>query len=114
MVWVGAAQFDLRRRDPQPIAVYDSASLAWRCPVDALNKQGRRFKVVYSSSSLAGQIAAVESGIAVAVLTRFTLPEHLQNLGPEHDLGPLGPWMLLSTEAKRRKGPRQLIVCGTF
>ena len=91
MVWVGASQFELWRRDPLPIAVYEEASLARRCAVNALGAQGRRYKVVYNSSSLAGQIAAVESGIAVAVLTRCSAPAHLQVLGREHGLGPLQP-----------------------
>ena len=39
----------------------------------------------------AGQIAAVESGLAVAVLTQCSAPEHLQILGPEQGLGPLEP-----------------------
>ena len=44
------------------------------------------------SPSLAGQLAAVESGLAVAVLTRCSVPAHLQilqNLPAEFDLPPL-------------------------
>ncbi|PYB86140.1 LysR family transcriptional regulator [Pseudomonas koreensis] len=91
MVWVGSAQFDLWARDPLPIATYEEASLARRCAIDSLALQGRNFKVVYHSSSLAGQIAAVESGLAVAVLTRCSVPEQLEILGAEHGLGPLRP-----------------------
>ena len=36
MVWVGSAQFELWRRDPLPIAVYESASLARRGAIHAL------------------------------------------------------------------------------
>jgi DNA-binding transcriptional LysR family regulator len=53
--------------------------------------QGRQYKVIYNSSSLAGQLAAVESGLAVAVLTRCSAPDHLEILGAEHGLGPLEP-----------------------
>jgi len=91
MVWVGSSQFELWRRDPLPIAVYEDASLARRSAINALAQQGRRYKVVYNSSSLAGQIAAVESGLAVAVLTQCSAPENLEILGREHGLGPLGP-----------------------
>lgn len=91
MVWVGSAQFDLWRRDPLPIATYEEASLARRCAIDSLALQGRGYRVVYHSSSLAGQIAAVESGLAVAVLTRCSVPEHLEILGAEQGLGPLKP-----------------------
>lgn len=91
MVWVGSSQFELWHRDPLPIAVYEEASLARRSVLNALALQGRRYKVVYHSSSLAGQIAAVESGLAVAVLTQCSAPEHLQTLGAAHGLGPLEP-----------------------
>jgi len=91
MVWVGSPQFDAWRRDPLPIAVYEGTSLARRSAINSLALQGRRYKVVYNSSSLAGQIAAVESGLAVAVLTQCSAPAHLQILGSEHGLGPLEP-----------------------
>lgn len=91
MVWVGAEQFALWRRDPLPIAVYEESSLARRGALQSLAQQGRRYKVVYNSSSLAGQIAAVEGGLAVAVLTQCSAPPHLQVLGAAHGLGPLAP-----------------------
>ena len=91
MVWVGSPQFDAWRRDPLPIAVYESTSLAKRSAIRSLGLQGRRYKVVYNSSSLAGQIAAVESGLAVAALTRCSVPSSLEILGVTHGLGPLAP-----------------------
>ena len=53
----------------------------------------RAYRVVYHSSSLAGQVAAVESGLAVAVLTRCSVPaslQPLQNLPKEFELPALG------------------------
>ena len=91
MVWVGSPQFEVWRRNPLPIAVYEEASPGRRSALHSLALQGRPYKVVYNSSSLAGQIAAVESGLAVAVLTQCSAPAHLQVLGPEHGLGPLEP-----------------------
>jgi DNA-binding transcriptional LysR family regulator len=91
MVWVGSAQFDLSRRDPLPIAVYEEASPGRRSAIQSLAQQGRAYKVVYNSSSLAGQIAAVESGVAIAALTQCSAPEHLQVLGRAQGLGPLDP-----------------------
>ena len=72
--------------------------------VAALGKQGRRFKVVYNSSSLAGQIAAVESGLAVAVLTQCSAPAHLQVLGSAHGLGPLAPMEVAVYRSRASKG----------
>jgi DNA-binding transcriptional LysR family regulator len=91
MVWVGSPQLDTWSRTPLPIAVYEEASLGRRSAINSLALQGRPYKVVYNSSSLAGQIAAVESGLAVAALTQCSVPSHLQVLGIEHGLGPLAP-----------------------
>ncbi|WP_028240559.1 LysR family transcriptional regulator [Stutzerimonas azotifigens] len=106
MVWVGSAHFELWRRDPLPIAVYEAASLARRSAINALALQGRRYKVVYNSSSLAGQIAAVESGLAVAVLTQCSAPEHLQILGSEHGLGPLEPMQVAVYRSRASQGSK--------
>ncbi len=104
MVWVGAPQFELWRRDPLPIAVYEDASLARRGAIQSLAQQGRRYKVVYNSSSLAGQIAAVESGLAVAALTQCSAPEHLQVLGAEHGLGPVEPMEVAAYRSSESRG----------
>lgn len=106
MVWVGDAQFQVWRRDPLPIAVYEDASLARRSALHSLALQGRRFKVVYNSSSLAGQIAAVESGLAVAVLTQCSAPAHLKILGREQGLGPLEPMEVSVFRSQASRGSK--------
>jgi DNA-binding transcriptional LysR family regulator len=104
MVWVGSPQFDVWTRDPLPIAVYEEASLGRRSALHSLALQGRPYKIVYNSSSLAGQIAAVESGLAVAVLTQCSAPPHLQRLGAEHGLGPLQPMEVAVYRSQASKG----------
>lgn len=106
MVWVGSPQFDAWRRDPLPIAVYESTSLARRSAINSLGLQGRRYKVVYDSSSLAGQIAAVESGLAIAVLTRCSAPSHLEILGSTHGLGPLEPMEVSVYRSRASRGAK--------
>lgn len=106
MVWVGSEHFELWRRDPLPIAVYEDASLARRSALNALALQGRQYRVVYNSSSLAGQIAAVESGLAVAVLTQCSAPAHLQVLGSKHGLGPLEPMQVAVYRSKGSRGSK--------
>lgn len=92
LLWVGSPQFEVWRRDPLPIAVYESTSMARQATLAALGTRRRGYHLVYHSPSLAGQLAAVESGLAVAVLTRCSVPPHLQilqNLPAEFDLPPL-------------------------
>jgi len=93
LVWVAAERFEAWRRDPLPIAVYEAGSMARTATLSALAAKRRSYRIVYHSSSLAGQLAAVESGLAVAVLTRCSVPpglQILQNLPAEFDLPTLG------------------------
>ncbi len=106
MVWVGAAQFEAWKRQPLPVAVYEQASLGRRSAVNALAQQGRPYKVVYNSSNLAGQIAAVESGLAVAALTQCSAPPHLQVLGLEHGLGPMEPMQVAVYRSAASRGSK--------
>lgn len=106
MVWVGSPQFEVWARSPLPIAVYEEASLGRRSAIQSLAQQGRPYKVVYNSSSLAGQIAAVESGLAVAVLTQCSAPAHLQVLGPEQGLGPLEPMQVAVYRSPASRGSK--------
>ena len=104
MVWVGSPQFDVWSRNPLPIAVYEEASLGRRSAIHSLALQGRPYKVVYNSSSLAGQIAAVESGLAIAALTQCSAPPHLQVLGLAQGLGPLAPMEVAAYRSPASKG----------
>ncbi|MDM0021023.1 LysR family transcriptional regulator [Variovorax sp. J22R187] len=106
MVWVGSGQFDVWNRNPLPIAVYEEASLGRRSAIHSLALQGRPYKVVYNSSSLAGQIAAVESGLAVAALTQCSAPAQLQILGVEHGLGPLEPMQVALYRSPASRGSK--------
>ncbi len=104
LVWVGAAQYEVWRRDPLPVAVYEPGSLARRAALAALAAQKRAYRVVYNSSSLAGQLAAVYSGLAVAVLTRCSAPPDLLVLQEKHGLPTLGA---MDVAVLRSKASRQ-------
>lgn len=104
----GASQFQICRRDSLPIAVYEDTSLTKRSAIHCLALQGRRYRMVYNSSSLAGQISAVESGLAVAVLTQCSAPSHFQILGSEHGLGPLEPMEVAVYRSKASQGSKAM------
>jgi len=104
LVWVGASQHEAWRRDPLPIAVYEPGSLARHGPLHALAAMKRRYRIVYNSSSLVGHIAAVEGGLAVAVLTRCSMPAHLTLLNEKHGLPPLPTMEVALLRSKASKG----------
>jgi DNA-binding transcriptional LysR family regulator len=104
MVWVGSTQHEVWRRKPLPIAVYEAGSMAQIGTLSALNKHNREYRIVYKSSGLAGQLAAVESGLAVAALTRCSVPAGLpilQNLPAEYDLPKLAAMDVAVFRSKR-------------
>ncbi|EPD40549.1 LysR family transcriptional regulator [Delftia tsuruhatensis] len=107
LVWVGAPQHEVWRKNPLPIAVYEAASLARTAALSSLAAQRRAHRVVYHSSSLAGQLAAVESGLAVAVFTRCSVPPHLQvlqNLPAGFELPPLVSMQVSALRSKASQG----------
>lgn len=104
LVWVGAPQQEAWRRDPLPVAAYEPGSLARRDALVALAAQRRPHRVVYHSASLAGQLAAVHSGMAVAVLTRCSVPPGLVVLGERHGLPPLPAMQVVVLRSKASRG----------
>ncbi|WP_394837014.1 LysR substrate-binding domain-containing protein [Pendulispora rubella] len=86
VVWVGSAEYEMWRRDPLPISVYESGSRARRDVVAALSSTHRAYRIVSSSRSIVAQVAAVDSGLAVAAIAASAVPPRLTVLGPEHRL----------------------------
>lgn len=67
-VWVTASTHHPETRNPLPVALFDR-TCAWRdLAVEALERAGRPYRVVYTSESVAGIVAAVRSGLAVALM----------------------------------------------
>ena len=104
LVWVGSSRHTVWRRNPLSVALYEPASLAHKEAIRALQAKGIGHRIAYNSASLAGQIAAVESGLAIAVLTRCSVPPHLLVLGPKHGLPTLKS---VNVAAVRSKASRQ-------
>uniref|UniRef100_UPI0009F90122 LysR substrate-binding domain-containing protein n=1 Tax=Pelomonas sp. KK5 TaxID=1855730 RepID=UPI0009F90122 len=103
LVWVGAPAHEAWRRDPLPVAAYEAGSQARSGALEALRTAGRSYRVVYDSASMAGQLAAVDSGLAVAALTRCCVPPGLQILGERQGLPPL-PAMEVALLRRRGTG----------
>lgn len=66
--WVGASASRPQERTPLPVALFDRAC-TWRdLAVQALDAAGIDYRIVYTSESVAGIMAAVRSGLAVALI----------------------------------------------
>lgn len=75
--WVTSKNHLAHEQDPIPIALFDRACW-WRDrTIEALESSGRRYKVIYTSESVTGVMAAISAGVAVGVMSEGTLREDL-------------------------------------
>ncbi|SFU54874.1 transcriptional regulator, LysR family [Polaromonas sp. YR568] len=76
LVWV-AGKAALQNEDEVPLAVFPQGCVYRQRAIRALDKIGKRWRVVFGSHSLTGIQAAVASGLGITVLpTTAVLPEH--------------------------------------
>ncbi|CTQ51498.1 HTH-type transcriptional regulator GltR [Roseibium album] len=86
--WVSASHSDFSRVDPLPVALFDHACW-WRdAAIASLQTLKRSHRIVYSSQSVSGILAAVEAGIAIGLIGRSSLIQGLAVVSAEFGLGP--------------------------
>ena len=82
--WVTAKNHLAHEQEPTPVALFDRACW-WRDrALEALEKSGRRYRVVYTSESVLGVMAAISAGVAVGLLSESTLRDDLNILTHAH------------------------------
>lgn len=89
VVWVGSTRHEVHLRDPLPIACFASSCCFRQAATERLAAIGRRFRIAYTSMSIAGIYAALDAGLAVAPVTRNTLRPGFRVLGEQEGLPPL-------------------------
>lgn len=98
-VWAEASGYSPHEKDPIPLAMFntDCFCRAWAC--NALDTQGRAYRIAYTSPSLAAIMAVVTAGLAVTAQLRSLIPADMRILGEADGLPelPLANVMLLRT-----------------
>lgn len=90
MVWAcGDRNRPIWKDRPLPIAVFATGSSARALALAALQKAKIKYRMSYESPSLMGLISMVEAGLAIAPMSRCSVPRHLVQLGEEEGLPPL-------------------------
>ncbi|MBB3219196.1 DNA-binding transcriptional LysR family regulator [Ochrobactrum sp. RC6B] len=75
--WLESADFPVSHVDPLPLVVFPPNGLYRSDMMEALDRAGRRWHVVFTSSSLASIQSAVAEGLGVSLLPkRVALPGH--------------------------------------
>ncbi len=81
--WAASRRNTGWRRDPLPVALFDR-DCWWRdAALTYLARMRRPYRVVYSSESAEGVVAALDAGIAVGMLAEGTVHDGLTILGAE-------------------------------
>lgn len=104
LVWVGPPLVRAENLDPLPLALYQPGSLDRELVLQALEARGQRYRIAYSSPSIAGLLAALRAGLAVAAMTRCSVPEELRRLSESDRLPPLPPLEVAIATAPGRSG----------
>ena len=75
--WVASDRTNFSDADPLPVALFDHACW-WRdAAIASLQARNKAYRVVFSSQSVAGVVAAVEAGVAVGLMGRSSLQRGL-------------------------------------
>lgn len=105
--WVSSAHRDFQADESLPVALFDRACW-WRdAAISSLQTRGKPYRIVYSSQSVSGVIAAVEAGIAVGLLGRSSLHSDLSVVNEALGFGltPASKLVMASNKPKDR-GPQ--------
>ena len=73
MVWIGPESWEWDRSEPLPIASFDNPCGFHKAATTALDRARIPWRLVYTTSSVTGLIAAVRAGMAVTVRTPHAL-----------------------------------------
>lgn len=108
LIWLGRADRDFEAADRVPVALFDR-SCWWRdLALSSLDEAGRPFQIVFTSESSVGVRAAVQSGIAVGLLSAL---DDLDGLKPVAGLTARHPTCLVLQRAPASSGPACDAMC---
>lgn len=102
LVWVGNRHDDAVAREPLQLALGDPDTLDHCTARERLDAAGRPYRIAYAAGSMAGLLAVVRSGQAIAVLTQAAVPDDLRILPPDESLPALPSVGLVVKTARSR------------
>jgi DNA-binding transcriptional LysR family regulator len=90
LVWAGSDPALLHPDRPLPLILYPPPSISRAIALEALERTGRSWRIVCTSSSFSGLNAAALAGLGVTVQADGVLPAGLSALAPSAALPELG------------------------
>jgi len=86
LVWVARDQLAVAGLATVPLVVSPEPCVYRKRAANALDAMGRKWRVAYTSTSLAGSLSAVNAGLGITVLPREMVPPHLTAITDDPEL----------------------------
>jgi len=86
LVWIGQPGYVRSAKSVLPLAAFEAPCMFRAAATSALDKMGQPWHLSFTTPSLAGLWAAVDSGLGLAVRTPIGVPRHLALLGKAEKL----------------------------
>jgi DNA-binding transcriptional LysR family regulator len=86
LVWVTDPGFVMQKHKTLSLAVFEGDCIFRTWAVEALEKAGLTYRIVYVSRSISGLLDAVRAGFAIAPIIRSNVPPDLKIVGIENGL----------------------------
>ncbi|MEU1053850.1 LysR substrate-binding domain-containing protein [Streptomyces sp. NPDC005876] len=107
LVWIGAEKLRLDPGRPVPLIVYPPPGITRALALEALQRQGRPWRVACTSGSLNGLIAAARAGLGVMAHSRGLIPPGLVRVPDRAGLPELGRVDFVLLAGERRTSARE-------
>jgi DNA-binding transcriptional LysR family regulator len=105
LVWVTSARHRAHEQEPLPLAVFQPSCLFRRLATERLAACGRATRIAYTSVSIAGVHAALDSGLAVSALLRGSVRPGQRVLDERDGFPPLPDIGITLQRASREPSP---------
>jgi len=102
LVWIGSEQLRLDPQRPVPLIVFPPPGLTRARALDVLERHGRAWRVVCTSASLSGLVAAARAGLGVMAHAQGLIPAGLVRLPARSGLPELGGVDLVLLHGRRK------------
>ncbi|WP_413759633.1 LysR substrate-binding domain-containing protein [Streptomyces sp. MMBL 11-3] len=106
MVWIGAERLRLDPDRPVPLIVYPPPGISRALALEALERQGRSWRIACTSGSLNGLIAAARAGLGVMAHSRGLIPPGLVRVPDRAGLPELGEVEFVLLHGRRHTAAR--------
>ncbi len=86
LVWVARDKQAVQDLETVPLVVSPEPCVYRKRAIDTLEAMGRKWRIAYTSTSLAGSQSAVKAGLGITVLPREMVPSYLTPITEHSDL----------------------------